>query len=124
MRKLKEFNIYWIEEPTCADDVLGHKAISEVNMKFIKNLDSVVIAVCSRRRDGRSHGGGVSEQSHVQAVSHVRRDAVLSGLQHHCIECDMHAELQMRSVKPEIITNIIRQTNVILDRFCEDEWPE
>lgn len=29
MRKLKEFNIYWIEEPTCADDVLGHKAISE-----------------------------------------------------------------------------------------------
>ena len=32
MRKLKEFNIYWIEEPTCADDVLGHKAISEVNI--------------------------------------------------------------------------------------------
>ena len=32
MGKLKEFNIYWIEEPTCADDVLGHKAISEVNI--------------------------------------------------------------------------------------------
>ena len=30
MRKLREFNIHWIEEPTCADDVLGHKAISEV----------------------------------------------------------------------------------------------
>ena len=30
MRELKEFKIHWIEEPTCADDVLGHKQISEV----------------------------------------------------------------------------------------------
>ena len=29
MRKLDRFKIHWIEEPTSADDVLGHKAISE-----------------------------------------------------------------------------------------------
>jgi len=29
MSKLRDFKIHWIEEPTCADDVLGHKAISE-----------------------------------------------------------------------------------------------
>lgn len=29
MKKLEEFKIHWIEEPTCADDVLGHKRISE-----------------------------------------------------------------------------------------------
>lgn len=26
--KLKEFNIYWIEEPTSPDDVLGHARIA------------------------------------------------------------------------------------------------
>ena len=80
-----------------------------------KKYDSVVFAVCSRRRDGRGHGGGVSEQSHVQAVSHVRRDAVLSGLKHHCNECRMHVELQMRSVKPEIITKIFSKTRLGVD---------
>ena len=30
MRKLEEFKLHWIEEPTSADDVLGHKMISEV----------------------------------------------------------------------------------------------
>lgn len=29
MKKLAEFKIHWIEEPTSADDVLGHKKISE-----------------------------------------------------------------------------------------------
>ena len=29
MRKLEQFKLHWIEEPTSADDVLGHKAISE-----------------------------------------------------------------------------------------------
>ena len=29
MKELAEFDIYWIEEPTCADDVLGHKAIAD-----------------------------------------------------------------------------------------------
>jgi len=29
MKKLTEFKIHWIEEPTSADDVLGHKQISE-----------------------------------------------------------------------------------------------
>ena len=33
MKKLEEFKIHWIEEPTCADDVLGHKRISEVIAK-------------------------------------------------------------------------------------------
>ena len=27
--RLAKFDIYWIEEPTCADDVLGHKHIAE-----------------------------------------------------------------------------------------------
>ena len=30
MRKLAEFKLHWIEEPTSADDVLGHKIISQV----------------------------------------------------------------------------------------------
>ena len=30
MRKLSEFKLHWIEEPTSADDVLGHKIISQV----------------------------------------------------------------------------------------------
>lgn len=29
MKELAKFDIYWIEEPTCADDVLGHKYIAE-----------------------------------------------------------------------------------------------
>ena len=29
MKKLEQFKLHWIEEPTSADDVLGHKAISE-----------------------------------------------------------------------------------------------
>jgi len=29
MKELAKFDIYWIEEPTCADDVLGHKHIAE-----------------------------------------------------------------------------------------------
>ena len=30
MRKLDEYKLHWIEEPTSADDVLGHKIISQV----------------------------------------------------------------------------------------------
>ena len=30
MKQLKEFNIYWIEEPTSPDDVLGHAKIARV----------------------------------------------------------------------------------------------
>ena len=30
MGKLAEFKLHWIEEPTSADDVLGHQIISEV----------------------------------------------------------------------------------------------
>lgn len=33
MNELAEFNIYWIEEPTCADDVLGHLRISKAIQK-------------------------------------------------------------------------------------------
>lgn len=43
MKKLEEFKLHWIEEPTCADDVLGHKRISEVIAECIKfNLQEVV----------------------------------------------------------------------------------
>ena len=31
MRKLEEFKLHWIEEPTSADDVLGHQMISQVS---------------------------------------------------------------------------------------------
>ena len=34
MKKLAEFKIHWIEEPTSADDVLGHKRISEELKSF------------------------------------------------------------------------------------------
>ena len=59
----------------------------------------------------------MSEQSHVQAVSHVRRDAVLSGY-HPALK--LHVEMQMHAV-PEITFNIIVFPS---DRLCEDEWPE
>ena len=35
MKKLAEFKLLWIEEPTNPDDVLGHKAISEVSQDCI-----------------------------------------------------------------------------------------
>ena len=35
MKKLAEFKLLWIEEPTNPDDVLGHKAISEVGQDCI-----------------------------------------------------------------------------------------
>ena len=33
MKQLAEFKLYWIEEPTNPDDVLGHKAVSEVSRR-------------------------------------------------------------------------------------------
>ena len=42
MRKLSEFKIHWIEEPTCADDVLGHKRISEVSINDDSDASSDV----------------------------------------------------------------------------------
>ena len=37
MRRLDEFKLHWIEEPTSADDVLGHKIISQVRQS-VKTL--------------------------------------------------------------------------------------
>jgi L-fuconate dehydratase len=37
MKALKEFNIFWIEEPTCPDDAWGHSLIAkELNPLGIK----------------------------------------------------------------------------------------
>ncbi len=33
MKPFAKFNIRWIEEPTCPDDILGHKAISKVRVE-------------------------------------------------------------------------------------------
>lgn len=30
MKELKEYNPYWIEEPTSPDDILGHSTIKKV----------------------------------------------------------------------------------------------
>ena len=38
MKALKQFNLLWIEEPTSPDDILGHKAISEVTVINITNI--------------------------------------------------------------------------------------
>ena len=37
MRRLDEFKLHWIEEPTSADDVLGHRIISQVRQS-VKTL--------------------------------------------------------------------------------------
>ena len=37
MRRLDEFKLHWIEEPTSADDVLGHRIISQVKQS-VKTL--------------------------------------------------------------------------------------
>ena len=29
MKQLREFDIWWVEEPTCADDILGHRKIKD-----------------------------------------------------------------------------------------------
>lgn len=34
MIALKDFNLYWIEEPTCPDDALGHHLIAKEVNKF------------------------------------------------------------------------------------------
>jgi L-fuconate dehydratase len=35
MKQLAEFKPLWIEEPTSPDDILGHTAISKVNLQNV-----------------------------------------------------------------------------------------
>ena len=71
------------------------------------------ISVCSRSWYWCCHRRGVSKQSYVQAVSYVRRDAVLSGNQRLNFK-QMHS-LYQRSHSIQFLSS---------DRFCEDERSE
>ena len=65
MSKLKEFKIHWIEEPTCADDVLGHKAISEVSIKIIWEWILIFDLLQSVREAGTGVATGEACQNRV-----------------------------------------------------------
>ena len=45
IEKLRSFNLWWVEEPTCADDVLGHAAIA----KAIAPIGVATGEVCHNR---------------------------------------------------------------------------
>ena len=49
MRRLAEFEPWWIEEPTSPDDVLGHKAIREALRKLDKPIGVATGEMCQNR---------------------------------------------------------------------------